>query len=235
MAIALRPRIQWMIGGPACLAALALALGGDDPKAKPKAESATLVLFDGKTLDGWKKADFYKPGEVKVEKGAIQLLRADTMTGVTSTRKDLPKLDYELTYEASRTSGEDFFAAATFPVGDSFITFVNGGWGGNVTGLSSLDGADASENETTINLKYENNKWYEFRIRVTADVIRCQVDGKAAVDVKIRDRQVGTRIEVRENQPLGFATWESGGAIRKVVVRKMTADEIKKHNEWDEK
>jgi hypothetical protein len=121
------------------------------------------------------------------------------------------------------------------PVGDSFVTFVNGGWGGHVTGLSSLDGADASENETTVGLKYENKKWYRFKVRVTADVIRCWVDDKPMAEVKIKDRQVATRLEVRENHPLGFATWETGGAIRKVEIRKLTEAEIKQHNLLEDK
>ena len=51
------------------------------------------------------------PGQV--EDGRIVLAAGDPMTGITTTRKDLPKTDYELTYEAMRTSGGDFFAAAT--------------------------------------------------------------------------------------------------------------------------
>src|SRR5204862_4739669 len=130
------------------------------------------------------------------------------MTGITSTRKDLPKRDYELSYEAMRLAGKDFFAAATFPVGDAFLTFVNGGWGGNITGLSSLNGADASENETGRYVKFQDKTWYKFRVRVTGEVIRCWVDDKEVVAVRHRGRHVGTRIETRANQPLGFATWE---------------------------
>jgi hypothetical protein len=36
--------------------------------------------------------------------------------------------------------GSDFFAALTFPVNDLFCTLINGGWGGMLVGLSSLDG-----------------------------------------------------------------------------------------------
>jgi hypothetical protein len=188
--------------------------------------SKPTALFDGKSLDGWKKTDFHRAGDVKLEAGSIQLVRGDGMTGITSTRKDLPKVDYELSYEAMRTEGDDFFAAATFPVKDSHLTFVNGGWGGSITGLSSLDGADASENETSVGFTYEKKKWYRFRIRVTADAVRCWIDDKAMAEVDISDRTVGTRLEVRENQPLGFATWETGGALRKIEIRKLTPAEI---------
>ena len=151
---------------------------------------------------------------MKVEDGAILLLgEGARMTGVTSTRTDLLRVDYELTYQAKRLAGHDFFAAATFPVGKFYLTFVNGGWGGNITGVSSLNGADASENETGKFFKYENDRWYTFRVRVTAVAVRCWIDGKEVVAVAHRDREVGTRVETRSSQPLGFATWESSGAL----------------------
>ena len=191
---------------------------GDDPK--------PMILFDGKTLDGWKKADFFKAGDVIVDGGKIVMKAGPKMTGVTCTRKDLPKTDYELTYEAMKIEGSDFFAAATFPVGDSHITFVNGGWGGHVTGLSSLSGSDASENETTKSIKYEANQWYKFRVRVTQKAIRCAIDGKEVVAVDYTGRKVGTRVETNANKPLGFATYETTGAVRNIQIRPLTAAEV---------
>jgi hypothetical protein len=202
----------------ACL----ILVAGDDPKAS---DGKPLPLFDGKSLEGWKKADFSQPGEVKVEDGAIVMGVGKPMTGVTYSRGKLPKVNYELSFEAKRTEGRDFFAAATFPVGDAFITLVGGGWGGSVTGLSSLNGSDASENDTSTYVKYENNKWYRFRVWVGKDVIRAWVDDKPVIDADIRGREVKTRIEVRANQPLGFATWESAGAVRKIEVRSLTETE----------
>jgi hypothetical protein len=191
------------------------------------------VLFDGKSLDGWKKTGFYHAGEVKVEDGKIIMNAGGPMTGITSTRRDVPKVDYELGYEAMRLGGEDFFAAATFPVGASHITLVNGGWGGNVTGLSSLSGMDASENETTQVIKYQNKIWYRFRVRVTSEVIRCWIDDKEKIAVNYRDREVGTRLETRANEPLGFATWESSGAVRHIEILPLTPDQIAATNKID--
>jgi hypothetical protein len=201
-------------------------VGVGQDAAKPAAEPRKLVLFDGKGLDGWKASGFLRAGEVKVEGGAIVMAVGEPMTGITSTRKDLPTTDYELSYEAKRLSGDDFFAAATFPVGKSFATFVNGGWGGNITGISSLDGADASENETSRFVKYRDETWYRFRVRVTDKMIRCWIDDAEVVAVDIEGRKVGTRIEVRQNQPLGFATYGSAGAVRKIEVRSLTPTEV---------
>ena len=211
----MRPTARHALLAASC--AVALLTGADDGRR---------VLFDGKSLDGWKDAGFLKAPPATVAEGSLILPKGDPMSGVTSTRKDLPTTDYELTYEAMRTDGRDFFAAATFPVGTSFVTLVNGGWGGNITGLSSLNGADASENETGHYFKYENNTWYRFRVRVTAKAIRGWVDDKEVFAAELDGRQVGTRIETRANQPLGFATWRSAGAIRKVEVRRLTPDEV---------
>jgi hypothetical protein len=205
------------------LGAVALAGATEQPE---KGKAAPLVLFDGKTLDGWQKTDFVNSGEVKVEKGGIVMEAGRSMTGITCTRKDLPKTNYELSYEAMRNTGSDFFAAATFPVGSSYITLVNGGWGGSVTGLSSLDGADASENETTQGIKYENKTWYRFRVRVSAKMIRCWVNDEEVVAVNHAERTVGTRIECRACEPLGFATWDTSGSVRQIAVRPLTPDEI---------
>src|SRR5262249_45059658 len=180
----------------------------------------------GKTLDGWKKTGFAGAGEVKVEGGAVVMGVGSPMTGITSTRRDLPTTNYELTYEATRLTGGDFFAAATFPVGKSHITLVNGGRGGTVTGLSSLGGSDASENETTTFVESRDKTWYRFRVWVTDTVIRCWIDDKQVVSVNYEGREVGPRIETRANQPLGFATWESAGAVRKVEARQLTPAEV---------
>jgi hypothetical protein len=210
----------------ACTLPATIAAGQAQAPEKAKAPAGKRVLFDGKTLDGWKKTDFSRSGEVKVEDGRMVMAAGMPMTGITTTRTDLPTVDYELTYEAMRLDGEDFFAAATFPVGPDFITLVNGGWGGFVTGLSSLNGMDASENETTRTVEYKNRTWYRFRVRVTAAAIRVWVDDKEIIAVLHAEMRVGTRVETRANQPLGFATYKSGGAIRAVEVRPLSPDEV---------
>lgn len=212
----------------------ALAAGAEDAKDQKPTSPKPLVLFDGKTLDGWKEADYVHSGGVKVDGGSIILNTGKSMTGLTSTRTDLPKMDFEFSYEAKRVDGRDFFAAATFPVGNSFLTFVNGGWGGSVTGLSSLNGSDASENETNHFVKYENNTWYKFRVRVSSDVIRCWIDDKELIVLNHKEHRLGTRIESRACQPLGFATWETSGALRNISIRPLTAPEVTANNKTEQ-
>lgn len=62
---------------------------------------------------------------------------------------------------------------------------------------------------------------------MTAKVIRCSIDDKEVVAVNYEGRTVSTRVEVSANRPLGFASYETAGAIRKVEMRKLSAEEIK--------
>src|SRR5438270_5006232 len=160
-------------------------------------------LFDGKSLDGWKASDFYKPGKVVVKDGAIVMDKGDRMTGVTYSRGDFPKVDYEVTLEGKKLAGNDFFCTTTFPVGKSFCSLVVGGWGGRVVGLSSINGMDASENETRKEKAFEPGRWYRVRIRVTARRVEAWVDAEQLVDLDAEGRKFSTRIECVPCRPFG--------------------------------
>jgi len=178
-------------------------------------------LFDGKSLQGWKETPFSqsKPGQAKVENGAIVLNAGSPFTGVTFTG-EFPKHNYELRYEAQRVKGGDFFAGLTFPVGDSFCTFVTGGWGGDIVGLSSIDGWDASDNETRTYFTFEPGKWYAFRIQVAKERIQAWIGDQQVTNVEIAGRKVGLRYgEIKLSAPLGFASYNTTGAIRNVEYR----------------
>src|SRR3954468_11982956 len=180
-------------------------------------------LFDGKSLQGWKETPFsqWKPGQAKVENGAIVLNAGSPFTGVTFTG-DFPSDNYELRYEAQRVKGGDFFAGLTFPVGDSFCTFVTGGWGGDIVGLSSIDGWDASDNETRTYFTFEPGKWYAFRVQVTENRIQAWIDEKPIANVEIGGRKIGLRYgEIKLSAPLGFASYNTTGAIRKIEMKKL--------------
>ncbi|MDR3234668.1 MAG: DUF1080 domain-containing protein [Planctomycetaceae bacterium] len=191
------------------------------------AEETWKVLFDG-TLKDWSVPKYGGDGKVEAKKDVLVIGRGDSMTGVRYG-KTLPATDYELSYEARRTLGSDFFAACTFPVGKDFCTLVNGGWGGAITGLSSVNGSDASENETSANYDYEDNVWYRFRILVTKKAIQVWIakpdkkkiwDEKLVVDIETDDRTFSVRFEMNDYKPLGFCTWSSEGELRNIRYRK---------------
>ncbi len=178
-------------------------------------------LFQSDSLDGWKPTDFFRPGEVTIREGVVTLGKGSPMTGVTYARKSLAFRNFELSYEARRTDGDDFFAAATFPVDGGHLTFVNGGWSGNVTGLSSIDGADASENETATRFEFENGRWYRFVIHVKGRKVNVTIDGKQVVDFDGTDRSLRTRVESRPSEPLGFASFGCTGQIRAARIKEI--------------
>ena len=192
----------------------------DEPAKKD--DAGWKSLFDGKTLDGWKSTKFGGEGEVEVKDGVIILNTGADMTGITYTGK-MPKNNYELLVEAQRLDGFDFFSGITFPVGDGFASFIPGGWGGGVTGISSINGRDASENETTQPFTYKDKIWYKFRIRVTDDKLQAWVDDKKMVDVDRADKIFSLRNEVDLSKPLGIATWGTKGAVRSIKLRELPA------------
>lgn len=210
----------------ACLAVAVQASG--DEKSKPAAAPAATCdsLFDGKTLGSWQAADHYKGGPISVKEGAIQITPGEgKMSGIVWKGKELPKVNYEITFEARRVSGSDFFVGFTFPIKASPCTLIIGGWGGGLTGFSSIDGSDASENETTGYLEVENGKWYKVRMRVTEQRVDAWVDGKFLAGFDHRDKKVDVRLEVEANRPFGFATYQTGAALKELCIRELTAAE----------
>ena len=138
--------------------------------APPKPDDGWLSLFNGKDLSGWEETDYAGRGNVKVKNGELHIENGLVITGVTYTNKTvLPETNYEIEYEAKKLNGTDFFGLLTFPVGDAHASLVTGGWGGAVTGISSINSMDASENNTTVYLKFNKDHWYKFRLSVTPD------------------------------------------------------------------
>src|ERR1041384_5959807 len=123
------------------------------------------------------------------------------MTGVTYTNP-IPKLNYEIELDAMRVEGNDFFCGLTFPVGEKPCSFIVGGWGGGVVGLSSVDGEDAANNETSKYMQFETGRWYHIRLRVTPSQIEAWIDKEKMVDLNTTDRGLSIRVEVDPSKPL---------------------------------
>jgi hypothetical protein len=176
-------------------------------------------LFDGKSLEHWHEAAFKGHAGIRAEDGAIVLNAGSPMTGATWSG-NFPQSDYELRFEAARLAGNDFFASVTFPAGDSFCTWVTGGWGGDIVGLSSIDGWDAADNETRTYFNFEKGRWYALRLRVTGDRIQAWVDDRQLINVNIAGRSIGLRFgDMKLSAPLGFASYLTKGAVRKIEYR----------------
>jgi hypothetical protein len=187
-------------------------------------------FFDGKTLTGWRETDFAGHGEVECESGLIVLNTGDPLTGINWTNR-VPKMNYEVALDAMRVTGSDFFCGLTVPVGDSFCTLIVGGWGGGLVGISSLDGMDASENETTKFLNVEQGRWYRIRMRVTQSRIEAWIDKEKLVNVDTTDKKISLRPgDIESSKPFGIASYQCTAALREIRLRRVLAatDPLKK-------
>ena len=133
----------------------------------------------------------------------------------------LPRANYRLRWQARRVLGGDFFCTVLFPVQADACSVVVGGWGGGVVGLSSLNGFDASENETTTYYRFEDDRWYDFALTVTDDRIAFTIDGELQFEVDPREHAIGTRVEMLPARPLGLATWDTTGDIRQLTLQRL--------------
>ena len=188
----------------------------------PKA-GETVRLFDGKTLAGWrvlKDGDFASHGKVLVKDGTIVLETGSLQTGI-GWEGQVPRDNYEVTLEAMRTAGSDFFCGLTFPVGAEPCTLIIGGWGGSVVGLSNIDGSAAVENETTSGMSFESNRWYKIRLRVTTSRIDAWIDDKQVIDLERGEHKFTVWPQQDPAKPLGIATWSTGAALRDISLKRL--------------
>ena len=103
---------------------------------------------------------------------------------------------------------------------DSFCSLILGGWGGGVVGISSIDGQDASENETMQFMNFELGRWYRVKVRVTGTNIEAWLDDKKIIDVKTTGRKISMRYgEIELSKPFGLATYQTIGAFREIKMR----------------
>jgi len=183
-----------------------------------------ITLFDGKNLDNWERTDFAGKGDVRIdENGSLVLEMGAELSGVHWKGKtELPKINYEVTLQAKRTMGSDFFCGLTFPFKESHATLILGGWGGSLIGISSLDDFDASENETGDAYVFEDKKWYDVRLRVTEEKLQVWLDDKMVIDTDVEGRKVSMRFgEIEMSVPLGICTYATTGVIRDIKIKKL--------------
>jgi hypothetical protein len=216
----MRENLRWWLG--VVLMHVAVAMSAAEA---PPVERA---LFDGASLAGWKASAFDTQREVKVEKAfrdgkpAIVLERSEYLSGLTWTDGGtLPKTNYEISLEAMRLEGGDFFCGLTFPVGESACSFIVGGWGGMVVGLSCIDNQDASENETTQGREFKSDRWYRIRVRVTPAKIEAWIEDEQMVDLETKDKKIGLRFgEIKSSLPLGIAAFQTKAAVREIRLKR---------------
>jgi len=177
-----------------------------------------MSLFNHVDLQNWEKTPFPLGGDVKVQHSCLRVEKTNGCSGVRWIGQSLPTNHYEITLEAKRISGNDFFCGLTFPVDDSFLTLIVGGWGGTVVGLSCIDWMDAAENETGSFKNFSDNRWYKIKIRVHDQLIQSWINDQKVIQVDVTDRKLSLRYEVNATKPLGLTTWKTTAAFRNIFL-----------------
>ena len=180
-------------------------------------------LFNGSDLDNWYKTDYAGKGDIRIDdNGSLVLEMGSELSGIHWIGEQLPLQNYEIHLKAKRTLGSDFFCGLTFPYKDSHATLILGGWGGSLIGISSIDDFDASENETGDAYIFDENKWYDIRLRVTESELTVWIDNEEVIDCEVEGRKVGMRFgEIEMSVPLGICTYATTGVIREVYLKKI--------------
>lgn len=193
------------------------------PAPEPKKDPNEHVLYDGKALGQWESIGFGGEGVVEINpEGNIEVGFGAIMTGIKWTGEVPAKSNFEIELDAQKIDGNDFFCAITFPVKESHATFLAGGWGGGVVGLSSVDDLDASENETMNVGGFETGRWYHFRVRVTDAKIEAWIDDKQMVDLELKDRKISLRPgDIELCVPLGLASFQTRAQYKNIVWRNL--------------
>lgn len=198
----------------------------DAPAAKPADAPAS--------AGGWVEMEKLEPGKWQPIEGAAdvewnddnRVMRIGIGTDLNGARwtGPMPNVPYAVELEARRMSGSDFFCGLTFPVrsGKECVTLIVGGWGGNLVGISSIDGLDASENSTASQHEFEDKRWYRIRVEVGDERLQAWIDDHQVVDAFTEGQKLSLRPgPIEACAPFGLATWQTSAELRGVKWRKL--------------
>jgi Domain of Unknown Function (DUF1080) len=188
---------------------------------------ARWALLEGELAAAWQQAGIPEEGKIVVKEGELEIASGAPMTGAKFANWDqakMPGTNYSIQFEAMRLEGRDIFGMCTFPVSshEAHATFVIGGWGGTVTGISSLNFLDASENATRAEQAFQNGVWYVVRIEVRPEDLRVWINDRPVVNASIKGKKVSLRAgDIDHCLPFGFATWGTKAKVRRVIIESL--------------
>lgn len=219
----------WRRGGKTCIGMLGLMglLIACDPLSMEQQPLRKWELLSGEHATGWRAAGIPDEGEATVRDGEAILESGGPMTGLRFENwaaAGLPVRDYSITCEAMRVEGGDFFCAITFPVRgiDTCATLIVGGWGGGLVGISSIDGADAANNATRSEQRFENGQWYRLKLEVREESLKGWIDDRLVINTSIQGRTISLRPGYIEKcAPFGLASFGTTGRVRNLVVEEL--------------
>ncbi|MBI2498091.1 MAG: DUF1080 domain-containing protein [Opitutae bacterium] len=167
---------------PLCLFAgfFAAALAAAEPANPPEKAAGWLVLFDGRTLDGWRASDL--PGTFSVRDGELIVKGPRSHLYYTGPVADHDFRNFELSLEVK-----------TFPRANSGVYFhtqwQEKGWPDHGYEVQ-VDNSHSDPSRTAglydVKGNYEpvakDGQWFELRIKVVGKRIITTVDGRVVID-----------------------------------------------------
>lgn len=183
-------------------------------------EGDSVELLNQELSKKWEPISFGGEGDCQIEQGVLTIASGDPMSGMV-LEHDVPKVNYEVQFEARRTGGIDFFTGLTFPIQDSHCCWIVGGWAGSVVGLSNIDDEDASSNETCRLMSFEDERWYRFRLRVTPSEVVCWIDGDCVIKQSVVGKKISLRGDTLSCAPFGFCTFQTSAEVKNLKLRRI--------------
>jgi hypothetical protein len=195
----------------------------DVPAAKPAGSASSRVEMEKLGPEKWQPIEGAADLEWNDDKRVMRIGVGTDLNGARWTGP-MPGVPYAVELEARRMSGSDFFCGLTLPVrsGKECVTLIVGGWGGNLVGISSIDGLDASENSTASQHVFEDKRWYRIRVEVGAERLQAWIDGQQVVDAFTDGQKLSLRPgPIEACAPFGLATWQTSAEVRGVKWRSL--------------
>ncbi len=193
------------------------------------------MLFAPDSLEGWEKCNYAGIGEIEMlDGGVLRIGAGETLSGVRYTG-EVPRVNYEVTVRGRKIEGDDFFFCLTYPFKEKHASFVLGGWGGSVCGISSIDYMDAMDNTTMTVREFEEGRWYDIRFVVTDHRFQGFIDGEPVVNINVEGRDVDMRFgEIEESIPFAISSFCTTGEYKDMQLRELSGEEIAAAQKLDE-
>ena len=183
----------------------------------------TFAMIEENDMGQWKTAPFASEGNIDVRDGVLYTGLGAYLSGVVWNEEPPARDQYEIELEARKVWGNDFFLGLTVPAGNQYCTWIVGGWGGTVVGLSDIDGRSADNNETTRKMSFETKRWYHFKIRVAEQRIQCWIDGVRIIVLDTTGKKLTLRPgPIVDSKPLGLASYDTIAEYRNMTWRSVS-------------
>jgi hypothetical protein len=179
-------------------------------------------LFDGKTLRGWKLIDghpFGNHGRVDVRNNEIVLGKGGPCTGIQYTG-DLPKSDYEFSFEVMSHSASGGLMSMAFHVeGSSTMASIDVHDGGTIEAIMRV--VDGGNRGIAAKARFEKGRWYRVLVQVTQSRLLVLLDDEKLFDWPRPQHSFGKPVEWGALVPFGIGNWDAETSLRRIQVRRI--------------